>query len=162
MESGINLTDPGFGSPGKIDILLGIDVFVDVILHGRRSGLPGTPIAFETCFRWVLAGSTECCSLAPQVATYHVLCATGDDVLRKFWEVEDGPLSETTLSPEERSAVHHFKVNQTRTKDGRFMVPLPKRENAKLLGESRSQAVQRFLSMNASFILRTSFRSLEQ
>ena len=74
----------------------------------------------------------------------------GDEILRRFWEVEDGPLSETILSPEESSAVQHFKANQTRTKDGRFVVPLPKRENAKHLGESRSQAVQRFLSLERS------------
>ena len=64
--------------------------------------------------------------------------------------MEDGPLLETILSPEERSAVRHFKANQTCTRDGRFVVPLPKRENAKCLGESRSQAVQRFLSLERS------------
>ena len=95
---GIDLADPGFGRPGKIDVLLGIDVFVDVVLHGRRSGPPGTPIAFETRFGWVLAGPTESSSPVPQVATHHVSCTTGDEVLRRFWEVEDGPLSETTLS----------------------------------------------------------------
>ena len=149
---GIDLADPGFGRPGKIDVLLGIDVFVDVVLHGQRSGPPGTPIAFETRFGWVLAGPTESSSPVPQVATHHVSCTTGDEVLRRFWEVEDGPLSETTLSPEERSAVQHFKMNHTRTKEGRFMVPLPKQENAKPLGESRSQAVHRFLSLDRGAI----------
>ena len=131
--NGIDLADPGFDCPGKIDMLLGINVFVDIILHGQRSGPPGTPIAFETCVGWVLAGSTESCSLVPQVATYYVSCVIGDEILCKFWEVEDGLLSETTLTPEERSAVHHFKVNRTCTKDGEFVVPLPKRENVKPL-----------------------------
>ena len=63
----------------------GIDVFIDVILHGWQSGPPGTPITFETCFGWVFTGSTEFCSLVPQVTTYHVLCVTGDVILRKFW-----------------------------------------------------------------------------
>lgn len=143
-------------------MLLGIDVFVNVILHGWWSGPPGTPIAFKTCFGWVLAGSTKSCLLVPQIATCHISCATGDETLRKFWEVEDGPLSETTLSPEERSAVHHFTTNQTRTKGGRFMVPLPKRENAKPLGESRSQAVRRFLSLERNLHSKNLFRSLER
>lgn len=111
----IDFTDPGFGCPAKIDMLLGVDVFVDVILHGQRSGPPGTPIAFSTHFGWVLAGSTESCSPVPEVATCHVLYATGDKVLRKSWEIEDGPLLESTLSPEERSTVQHFKASQTRT-----------------------------------------------
>ena len=154
---GINLADSGFGCPGRIDLLLGIDVFVDVILHGRRSGPPGTPLAFGTCFGWVLAGSTESSSPVPQVATYHASCATGDEILRRFWEVEDSPLSETTLSPEERSAVQHFKVNHTRTKEGRFVVPVPKRENVKHLGESRSQAVRRFLSLERNLYSKNQF-----
>lgn len=139
-------------------MLLGIDVFVDVILHGRRSGPPGTPTAFETRLGWVLAGSTESCSIVPQVATYHVSCATGDEILRKFWEVEDSPLSEATLSPEERSAIQHFKANQTRTKDGRFIVPLPKRENVKPLGESRSQAIHRFLALERTLHSKNQFQ----
>ena len=100
---GLQPAEPGFGRPGRIDVLLGVDVFVDVLLHGRRSGPPKSPIAFETLFGWVLAGSTETSAPANQVTTYHTLCATGDDILRRFWEIEDNPLSETSLSPEERS-----------------------------------------------------------
>ena len=37
--SDLELADPGFGRPGRIDILLGIDVFVVVLLHGQQSGL---------------------------------------------------------------------------------------------------------------------------
>ena len=36
--SDLPLADPGFGEPGKIDVLLGADVFADVLLHGRRTG----------------------------------------------------------------------------------------------------------------------------
>ena len=59
--SGIPLADPDFGRPGRIDILLGIDIFVEVLLHGRRIGSPDSPIAFETEFGWVLAGRTNRC-----------------------------------------------------------------------------------------------------
>ena len=83
----IDLADPGFGCPGKIDMLLGIDIFVEAILHGRRGGPTGTPMAFETHFGWVLAGSTDSCSPSPEVATCHVSCATGDDLLQKFWKM---------------------------------------------------------------------------
>ena len=49
----LKLADPDLGRPGRIDILLGIDVYTDVLLQGRRSGPPGSPIAFETMFGWV-------------------------------------------------------------------------------------------------------------
>ncbi len=88
---------------------------------------------FETYFGWVLAGgSTEACSTesSSEVATCH---ATEDDLLQKFWEIEDAPLSEPALNPEERSAIQHFKTNQTRNGFGRFIVPLPRRENVKFI-----------------------------
>ena len=57
--SGIQLADPGFGQPAKIDLLLGVEIYAEVILHGRRSGDPDSPVAFETLFGWVLAGNTN-------------------------------------------------------------------------------------------------------
>ena len=51
--------DPTFGKPGKIDILLGVDVFVSVFCQGRRCGPTNSPTAIETSFGWVLAGSTQ-------------------------------------------------------------------------------------------------------
>ena len=48
--SNIPLDDPAFGQPGRIDLLLGADVFVDVLLHGRRTGPPGSPVALRTKF----------------------------------------------------------------------------------------------------------------
>ena len=58
--SGICLADPDFGTAGNIDLLLGADVFSDVVLQGRRSGLSGSPAAFETRFGWVLTGAVDC------------------------------------------------------------------------------------------------------
>ena len=43
----IPLADLEFGRPGRIDILLGVDVFVETLLHGQRIG---SPIALETKF----------------------------------------------------------------------------------------------------------------
>ena len=55
--AGLHLTDPDFSIPGRVDILLGIDVFNVVILHSRRIGLVGSPSALETHLRWVLSGT---------------------------------------------------------------------------------------------------------
>ena len=44
---GLQLADPDFGRPGPIDLLLGMDVFVDILLTGRRLGQHGTPSAFR-------------------------------------------------------------------------------------------------------------------
>lgn len=46
--SGLYLSDPDFGRPGKIDILLGVDVYARALMQGQRRGQPGTPVALET------------------------------------------------------------------------------------------------------------------
>ena len=147
--SGIQLSDPDFGKPGRIDLLLGVEVFAEVVLHGRRCGIPGSPVAFETQFGWVLAGSTNSCVPAQVVATHHTTLLSGDDLLRRFWEVEKLAV-EDYLTPEESAVVDHFKSHHTRLTDGRFLVPLPKQPGSKPLGESRSQAVRRFLTFEHS------------
>ena len=48
----LTLADPDFGRPGKIDLLLGVEVFSAVVRQGRRTGHPGSPSAFETDFGW--------------------------------------------------------------------------------------------------------------
>ena len=57
----LQFADPMFGHPGRIDVLLGVDVFTQVLLQGRRIGPPGSPVAFQATFGWVLAGTCASC-----------------------------------------------------------------------------------------------------
>ena len=157
----ICLADTGFGHPGRIDLLLGVEVFIDVLRQGRLTGPPGSPAAFETEFGWVLAGSTELCSPANHAVVHHITHLTGDDILRKFWEIEEKPMTDAVLSSEERAVIQHFKSQYSRTDTGRFVVPLPKKPDVSVLGESRSQAVRRFLSLERSLRAKKQFQEFE-
>ena len=109
--SDLPLADPGFGQPGRIDLLLGVDVFIDVLRHGRRSGPPDAPTALETEFGWVLCGSSgpiSSLSTHTCVTTFHSSVASEDDILRQFWEIEESPVEHTALSTEEQTVVQHF------------------------------------------------------
>ena len=77
--SGIKLADPDFGTPGRIDLLLRLRPLMS---QGRRSGAPGTPAAFSTHLDWVLPGGMS--SRSPSLSLL-----TGDDLIWKFWEIED-------------------------------------------------------------------------
>ena len=144
---GLQLADPTYWQPGSVDLLLGVDIFVSSLLHGWQSGEPGTLTALETEFGWALAGSTHGNNPSPtQLVSHHTTVLPGDDLLRKFWEIEEPP-SEPVLTVEEKAVVKHFKENHFRLPDGRFAVPL---DNAPKIGESRSQAVRRFLSLERS------------
>ena len=164
--SDLPLADPGFGQPGRIDILLGIDVFVDVLSHGRRIGPPESPTALETEFGWVLCGcvGVDVSSDPPVnvcVTSLHSFVMSGDDILRRFWEIEEAPPEHPTLSMEERMVVRHFEANHSRSPKGRFVVPLSRDPSAKSIGESMSQAVRRFLSLERSLTGKGRFEELD-
>ena len=159
--SGIKLADPTFGTPGRIDLLLGVETFVEVLGHGRRIGAPGTPTAFETQFGWVLAGNTNVQTPVHHVVTHHVASLTGDDLIRRFWETEESPGSICSLTLEERNVMDHFKKNHAHLPDGRFVVPLPRNARAGPLGESRAQAVRRFLSFERTLHAKNQFQEVE-
>ena len=74
--------------------------------------------------------------------------------------MEVGPLSEVSLTPEKRAAVQHSKSSHRRTPEGRFVVPFPRREDSKPLGESRSTAVKRFLSLERSLHSKGQFKEV--
>ena len=118
--------------------------------YGQRTGPPGTPVAFETVFGWILAGPTSQPTSESFVPSHHTFIMAGDDLLRRFWEVEENMKCEPNLLPEERSVLQHFEKNHCRAIDGRFIVSLLKKPHAPLLGESRTHAVQRFLPLERS------------
>lgn len=163
--SGLKLADPDFGQPGRIDLLLGVETFVDVLHHGRRLGAPTSPVAFETEFGWVLAGRASPGPSTYEAAAHHVSLLlgdlTGDDLLRQFWEVEEKPTSNGVMSLEERTALGHFIDHHDHLADGRFVVPLPRKTNMRPLGESRAQAVRRFVSFERSLRSRGLFQEFE-
>ena len=54
--SNLELADPEFRTPARIDLLLGAEVFASILRDGRRTGPRGTPSAINTCLGWVLFG----------------------------------------------------------------------------------------------------------
>ena len=52
---GLHLVDPDFSVLESIDLLLGADLFVNIIRHGWRVGPPGTPSAMQNAFGWMVA-----------------------------------------------------------------------------------------------------------
>ena len=146
--SGLELADPDFGTPARIDVLLGADYYGEVLTHGRRWGARGTPYAQKTCFGWVLAGPLPSTDLPP--SAYTCCFAMEDNALQKFWEIEDHNMDRPVLTQEERAVVQHFESSHSRDSDGRYIVPLPRKLGVAPLGESREKAVTRFTKLERS------------
>ena len=54
---GLQLADPHFGSPVRVDCILSSAAYAAAILPGVKKGLAGTPVALHSVFGWVLMGS---------------------------------------------------------------------------------------------------------
>ena len=161
--SDLILADPAFGLPGRIDILLGVDIFVNALMQGRRIGPPGAPVALETEFGWVLSGATK--PIEGDPVNLHVTCMhstlSSDDLLRKFWEIEE-PQSSQSVTLEEQTVLKHFDTHHYREENGTFVVPLPKIPHTQKIGESRSQAMRRFISLERSLTQRKKFGEFQK
>ncbi len=159
--TGLSFADPEYGTPGSVDLLLGAEVFSRVVLHGRRFGPSGTPSAFKTQFGWVLTGAVghdnhrkSCYFAVAEEGPQH-----GDELLKKFWEIENPYLEDPTLSINEQKVMDHFKENHHRDTEGRFIVPLPLKLDAKPLGESRCRAIRRFKALEQSLYAKARFKN---
>ena len=96
------------------------------------------------------------------ITSHHSLTLTGDDLIQRFWETEEAPSPEVMLTVEEKSVVEQFHANHSRLPDGRFVVPLPRKTNSPTLGESRSQAVRRFYSIESSLHAKNQFHEVKE
>ena len=82
-------------------------------------------VRFHVRFGCVFAGKLNVYASSHSITSHNVSVVTGDDLLRKLWEIEEWTKDQSYLTPEERSVVQHFKDNHSRTEDGRFIVSQP-------------------------------------
>jgi len=55
------LADPEFDSPAPVELLLGTDVFPQVLKSKRQDLGPEFPTAYDNIFGWILLGSIDQC-----------------------------------------------------------------------------------------------------
>ncbi|XP_029178087.1 uncharacterized protein LOC114945904 [Nylanderia fulva] len=146
---GLQLADPRFDVPSRIDVILGADVYGQVLQPDVRHGEPGSPTAQLTSLGWVLLGTLSTRSggtVNSQLSVHHVQARDAlAAVLQQFWELENVG-ADKPLSPEEEQAEQHFVSTHSRDADGRYVVRLPRRTGPTRLGASRPAALSMLLS----------------
>lgn len=145
------LADPDFGKRREIDIILGADVFGEILLQGMLKEGPGKPLAQETEFGWILSGRTNASFTNKLEKVTLVTNVEVDETVKKFWEIEEVADEEKQLSTEEQRCEDHFVKTHERNESGRYVVRLPFKENAEPLGRSRNIAVATLLQMEKKF-----------
>ncbi|XP_049886588.1 uncharacterized protein LOC126381097 [Pectinophora gossypiella] len=109
----MKLADPGFSEPNKIDLLLGAEVYGQILMDGIMKGPVGSPVAQNTKLGWILSGQvTERVQEEVEVSSRNTMIISmhahvnESDLLRKFWELEAEPStmkSKRFLTEEEKT-----------------------------------------------------------
>lgn len=145
------LADPSFHTPGKIDIVLGADIYGNLMLPDIRKGPPGTPIAQRTTLGWLLLGKTTTTTEphATRITSDVISCFSEVSVceqLQRFWEIEELPQSSPPTQQEIISEAHYIATHR-RKSDGRYVVELPfntPNNVPPLFSDTKFQAYKRF------------------
>ncbi|KAL0892704.1 hypothetical protein ABMA27_014422 [Loxostege sticticalis] len=143
----LTLADPGYMKPGKIDLLLGAEVYSEVLLSGVIKSPQGSLIAQNTILGWILSGRISNESHG-NVVNLHV--RVEDDLLKQFFELEDEPDSiKKKLTESEKKCEDIYDATTVRNKEGRYVVDLPfKSDDPECqYGQSKDIAVRKLYSL---------------
>lgn len=161
--NGLELADPEYFSAGRIDLLIGVETYAQIILQGLIKGPSNAPIAQYTHLGWMLSGG--CNDIQPSQC-FHVTAEADDSItqidnrIRSIWEIEqlaDAP----SIKPEDQRALDHFSATTVINPSGRYMVRLPFKSNPQsenFLGESYHAAHVRLKSMLHKFTKNEQFK----
>lgn len=150
----LQLADPMFCKPDKIDVVLGADTFYDLFLPDIRKGPRGSPSAQQTILGFILIGqvseaASNNSSLAPRhIVSYHSEISICEQ-LQKFWTLEE-VVDQKSLSAEEELCESIFVSTYQRKPNGRYCVNLPFKnvdDGQPQFGNSRARAHSRLLQI---------------
>ncbi|XP_073949064.1 uncharacterized protein [Choristoneura fumiferana] len=119
---GLELADPTFGHPGRIDMLLGVEVCAEILKERIVRGPPGTPCAQDTSFGWILFGNVRQEYGNEEIITMHHQINL-DNMLKNMWELEAS--GKRALTAEERFCEKSYYNTHSRSNEGRYIVKLP-------------------------------------
>ena len=151
LPRGVRLADPQFYQSGKIDMILGNQWFLKLLLPGELSLADNLPSLRETQFGWVVGGICDANTTADQLVHSHSV--TLEDLnasIKKFWEIEEVQIA-PKFCTEEQECEQHFLATHRRDSTGRYIVQLPLRNTLGELGDSRPMALRRFYAMERRF-----------
>ncbi|GBP10481.1 hypothetical protein EVAR_70789_1 [Eumeta japonica] len=146
----LQLADPLFYKPQRIDLLISCEIFLNLLTEGQISLGDGKPTLKNTVFGWIVGGSFISQPISAPV-TCNLAIGSAEDSLdstvRKFWEIEEFVNTPSEFTEEEEACEQHFLKNVILKPSGKIQVRLPFKKSPELLGNSFEMARKRFLSV---------------
>jgi len=120
-------SDPTSSEP--IHLIIGADLYSDIILSGVQKGNAGQPIAQNSAFGWIISGlinvdMSTTRSSAHLVVHHCTSLYSLSEEIQRFWETEEIP-SSLSLTPQDQQCEDHFCSTRSRDSSGRYIVRLP-------------------------------------
>ncbi|XP_036342389.1 uncharacterized protein LOC118751681, partial [Rhagoletis pomonella] len=139
------LADKRFFVNEPVDLVLGGDVYPQIILGGLKKNILNTLLAQETVFGWIVTGKAESSNTTnKRVSFFNEV--TVDKQLTAFWELEDIP-KKRSMNADDIYFERLFKATTKRNDGGKYIVSLPFRQdfpNNVCLGPSLKSACSQF------------------
>ncbi|CAK1577869.1 unnamed protein product [Parnassius mnemosyne] len=149
----MTLADPEYYTSNRVYLLLGAEVYSQIIKDGVKKGPYGTPLAQSTTLGWILSGTVNTSRNSSQ--KIHVMhCQVQDnEMLKKFWELEaEVSLPRLKLlTEEEKQCEKLFAETVQRDEDGRYIVRLPFNTSIPEVGDSLRISEKRLQSLERKF-----------
>ncbi|GBM76027.1 hypothetical protein AVEN_47005-1, partial [Araneus ventricosus] len=141
----VSLADHSFNVPDKIDMLLGAEIFYELLRPGQIYAQNSQLLLQNTVFGYVVSGSVD------QVAEDRVHCGLilDDDLnktLKQFWEIESVDVK-STGDTEASLCEDHFVRTHKRNEKGRYVVSMALSRDPSCLGNSKDMAVRQLNSL---------------
>lgn len=118
---GLDFADPSFATPGTVDLILGADVYGQLLNEEIRRSGPECPVAQFTHLGWIVSGLVSILSndlVRPQRAHF---CSIDDELhnlVHRFWLQEEvGSRSQSDLTEDEKECESHFVSTHEMTAD---------------------------------------------
>lgn len=152
IPPGIVLSDIEYFIPDKIDMLIGADLYFELLEPGIIRLGSNLPILQNSKLGWVLGGSVkfeqESAMSNLSVALFSRVDPDINNLIPKFWQLEEIS-NKRIFSPEDKMAEKIFSESTKRDINGKFVVNLPLKKDIQNLplNESFQQAKRRFLSL---------------
>lgn len=150
IPSGITLADPEYFKSNYVDMLLGAEIFFELLLNGKVK--QNNSITLQNSeLGWIISGP-----LPNYNTTRTISCVSMNQLhqdVERFWRTDEFICNKYNLSINDIYCETLFKQTTYRENDGKFVVSIPFKENFEsMLGNSYEAALNRFLWLENKFL----------
>ncbi|GFY33499.1 DUF1758 domain-containing protein [Trichonephila clavipes] len=143
----VPLADDKFNIPDRIDMLLGAEIFYELLKPGKFYCDNSHLVLQNTVFDYVVSGSVDRARVTENCV--HCGLIVDDDLnktLKKFWEIE-GVHIEPKVDTEVSLCEDHFVRTHRMNCEGRYAVSMALNKDPSCLGNSKDIAIRRLNSL---------------